>query len=96
MRRRASLLVVLSSRALLLDDSRGDAVEVTLAVNRDAAATTGGVLLEDADLLERLENLALDRARRVLSTKESSQRGIFFGDRRSKDGRGGATACCRG
>jgi hypothetical protein len=60
-RRNANALVVLLG-AGLLNDRGGDTVEVTLAVNGDAATTTGSVLLEDTDLLEGLENLALDRA----------------------------------
>lgn len=70
-------LVVLLRRALLLDDRRGDAVEVTLAVDGDAAAAAGSVVLEDTNLLKGLEDLALDRARAV---------GVL------KGGKGGATS----
>ena len=47
-----------------LDDRGRDAVEVALAVLGDAAAAVVG-LLEHADLLERLADLALDRGRGV-------------------------------
>lgn len=56
----AQSLVRFLLRALLLKDRGSDAVEVALAVNRDAAAATSGVLLKNTDLLEGLEDLALD------------------------------------
>jgi len=56
--RPSSLLVVLVVGALLLNDSRGDTVEITLTVNGDATSTTSGILLEDTDLLEGLEDLS--------------------------------------
>ena len=40
--------------------SREAHVKVTLSVLGDATSATGGVLLEDTDLLEALEDLALN------------------------------------
>jgi len=52
------LLVILVVGALLLNDGGSDTVEITLSVNGDSATTTGGVLLENADLLKGLEDLS--------------------------------------
>jgi hypothetical protein len=54
------LLVVLAT-ALLLKDRAGNAVQIPLTILADSATATG-VLLEDTDLLEALEDFALDRA----------------------------------
>jgi len=56
------LLVVLVILLVLLDAGLGDTVQVTLAGLGDATATLVLVGLEDTDLLEGLENLAVDRA----------------------------------
>jgi hypothetical protein len=53
------LLLVVLLLALGLEHSGGDTVKVTHAVLRDLAATVG-VGLKDTDLLERLDNVALD------------------------------------
>ena len=58
------LFLLLLLLAGSLDDGSRDAVEVALAVLRDAAAAVVR-LLEHADLLERLADLALDRGGRV-------------------------------
>jgi hypothetical protein len=52
------LLILILTLALSLNESRGDAVKITLAVLRDATSTTGGILLKDTNLLEGLEDLA--------------------------------------
>ena len=53
------LLLLLSLFPLRLDDCSGDTVEIPLTVLADAAAAVVG-LLEDTDLLERLEDLAVN------------------------------------
>jgi hypothetical protein len=55
------LLVVLVL-LLSLEGSLGDTVQITLAGLGDASSTLVLVLLKDTDLLERLEDLAVDRA----------------------------------
>lgn len=63
-RLRLRLLLVLLLVTLSLKDSGGDAVKVTHAVLRDLAATVG-VGLKDTNLLEGLDNVALDTGGRV-------------------------------
>lgn len=61
----APLLVILVILLVGLGGGLGDTVQVTLASLGDAAAALLLVLLEDADLLEGLEDLAVDGARGV-------------------------------
>lgn len=56
------LLVVLILLLLGLDSGLGDTVQITLAGLGDTAATLVLILLKDTDLLEGLEDLAVDRA----------------------------------
>lgn len=58
------LRLVLLLVTLSLEDSGGDAVKVTHAVLRDLAATVG-VSLKDTNLLEGLDDVALDTGGRV-------------------------------
>jgi hypothetical protein len=58
-RKQARLLVILLL-FLLLDDSLGNTVQITLTRLGDAAATLLLVLLQNADLLESLEDLAVN------------------------------------
>lgn len=58
------LLLGLLLVALGLEDGGGDTVKVTHAILRDLAAAVG-VGLKDTDLLERLDNVALDTGGRV-------------------------------
>lgn len=63
-------------------------VKVTLAVDGDAATTTGSVVLEDTNLLEGLEDLALDRARAVgvlRAGSEYRQNGLVTAPKRLKE-----------
>lgn len=81
-----SLVILLVFRTLLLKNRGSDAVEVALAVNRDAAAATSGVLLKNADLLERLEDLALDYDSEIARERRMRQFGCC--ERRNARGRG--------
>jgi hypothetical protein len=56
------LLVILLILLLGLSGGLGDTVQITLAGLRDAAATLLLVVLNDANLLEGLEDLAVNRA----------------------------------